>query len=115
MDWLLEQSALADSEVFSLSQLRRLLPDEEERGRETDIHRNLERLGNIAVLKQGKCEGDLEESEAVEEDEEGKSSDDESEDGDEAVEEESTGDEDTACFEEETLRRRCSEARVEVG
>ena len=113
MEWLVEQSGNPDSDTFSLNQLRRLLPAEEERGdatsSETDNHRNLERLG-AAVLDQGKCEVDLEE------DEEGKSCEDESEDDEEEVEEEeSTGDEDTGCFEDETFRRRCSETRVEVG
>ena len=131
MEWLVEQSGNADSDVFSLDQLRRLLPgNEEERGgnqlrrflpgeeerddatsSKTDNILDLERLG-AAALNQGNGEVDLEK-----EDEEGRSSEDESEDDNLAVEEEeSTGDEDTGCFEDETfIRRRSSETRVEVG
>ena len=115
MEWLVEQSGNPDSDTFSLNQLRRLLPAEEEKDKatssETDNHRNFQRLG-AAVLNQGKREVDLQEDE-----EEGNSSSEgESEDDEKVVEEEeSTGDEDTGCFEDETFRRRCSETRVEVG
>ena len=115
VEWLLEQSGNADSDVFSFNRLAFLLPGQEERGEATsqiDNLQNLERFGEV------KCE----EAEAIKEDEEGKSSDDESEDDDgdrsedEAVdEEESTGDEDVGCYEDEAIKRRCSQARVEVG
>ena len=121
MEWLLEQSGNAESDVFSLNQLSRLLPGQEEKVEEAtgdvDNLRNLERgrLGG-AVFDQGKCEVDLEE------DEEAKGRVDESEDSDDShydddalEEEESTEDEDVGCYREETFRRRCSEARVEVG
>ena len=118
MEWLLEQSGNAESDVFSLNQLSRLLPGQEETTGDVDNLRNLERgrLGG-AVFDQGKCEVDLEE------DEEAKGRVDESEDSDDShydddaleEEEESTEDEDVGCYREETFRRRCSEARVEVG
>ena len=110
MEWLLEQSSgNADSDVFSFNQLSFFLPGREERGEATGKIDNLERFGRV------KCE----ETEAIKDDEKGKSSDDESEEDDssgEALdEEESTGDEDAGCYEDETIKRRCSQARVEVG
>jgi len=119
VEWLLEQSGNAESDVFSLNQLSRLLPGggwRVEATSEEDNLQNLER-GRLdgAVLGQSNCEVDLEE------DEEAKSSADESEDGDDShydddalEEEESTEDEDVVCYEVEPLRKRCSEAIVEV-